>query len=229
MRRSVVRGLFLAPLALLLPVGSARAESEDVPTLRANGLPGELTLDGILSEPVWAATDAIENLTTVEPEEGGVPAGRTIVKVLANSKEIVVGVVCHDPDPAGIVSFSKARDSELEQEDHILIVLDTFQDARSGYVFAVNPSGARFDGLVITQGEDVNPNWDAVWEAKTSRDGNGWSAEIRIPIRSLAFKKGLSSWGLNVQRRVQRLQETSRWSVLSHWVRQRTDTAASRA
>ena len=61
MRRSVVRGLFLAPLALLLPVGSARAESEDVPTLRANGLPGELTLDGILSEPVWAATDAIEN------------------------------------------------------------------------------------------------------------------------------------------------------------------------
>ncbi len=212
MRRSLVRGLFPLALGFLLLAGSARAESEDVPTLRANDLPVELTLDGILSEPVWAATDAIENLTTVEPEEGGVPAGQTIVKVLASSKEIVVGVVCHDPDPAGIVSFSKARDSELEQEDHILIVLDTFRDARSGYVFAVNPSGARFDGLVITQGEDVNPNWDAVWEAKTSRGGNGWSAEIRIPIRSLAFKKGLSSWGLNVQRRVQRLQETSRWS-----------------
>jgi hypothetical protein len=31
--------------------------------------------------------DAIQNLTTTEPEEGGVPAGKTLVKVLANSKE----------------------------------------------------------------------------------------------------------------------------------------------
>jgi hypothetical protein len=148
----------------------------------------------------------------VEPEEGGVPAGQTTVKVLASSKEVVFGVVCQDPDPAGIVTFSKARDSDLEAEDHVLVVLDTFQDGRTGYVFAVNPSAARFDGLVIVQGEDVNPNWDAVWEARTARDEQGWSAEIRIPIKSIAFQKGQTSWGFNVQRRVQRLQETSRWA-----------------
>jgi hypothetical protein len=54
-----------------------------------------------------------------------------------------------------------------------------------------------------------------VWEAKTSRSAQGWSAEILIPIKSLSFKKGLTNWGLNVQRRVQRLQETSRWSGAS--------------
>jgi hypothetical protein len=96
-----------------------------------------------------------------------------------------------------------------------VIVLDAFQDGRSGYVFAVNPSGARFDGLVSSQGEEVNSDWDAVWEARTSRDGTGWSAEIRIPIRSLSFKRGLTGWGFNVQRRVQRLQETSRWAGAS--------------
>jgi hypothetical protein len=174
-----------------------------------------VVLDGALSEPAWASAESIANLTTVEPEEGGVPAGQTTVKVLANSKEIVFGVTCHDADPAGIVSFSKARDSDLEEEDHILLVLDTFQDGRSGYVFAVNPSGARFDGLVVAQGEEVNANWDAVWEARTSRDAQGWSAEIRVPIKSIAFKNGAASWGLNVQRRVQRLQETSRWSEAS--------------
>jgi hypothetical protein len=80
----------------------------------------------------------------------------------------------------------------------------------------VNPSGARVDGLVSAQGEDeFNRNWDAVWEAKTSRSAQGWSAEILIPIKSLSFKKGLTNWGLNVQRRVQRLQETSRWSGAS--------------
>jgi hypothetical protein len=194
------------------PGTAAEPDQEEKPTLRSNGLPAELSLDGVLSEPVWASGEAIANLTTVEPEEGGVPAGQTTVKVLANAKEIVIGVVCRDPDPRGIVSFSKARDSDLEAEDHVLVVLDTFQDGRSGYVFAVNPSGARFDGLVIQQGEDVNSNWDAVWEARTSRDDSGWSAEIRIPIKSISFGKGLTSWGFNVQRRVQRLQETSRWS-----------------
>ena len=94
----------------------------------------------------------------------------------------------------------------------MLIVLDTFLDGRSGYVFAVNPSGTRFDGIVSAQGTDVNSNWDAVWEAHTATDGSGWSAEIRIPIKSVGFKPGLSSWGMNIERRVQRLQETSRWS-----------------
>lgn len=187
-------------------------ESEQRPSLRAGRLPGDLVLDGVLSEPAWTSADSIANLTTIEPEEGGVPAGQTTVQVLASPKEIVFGIVCHDADPAGIVSFSKARDSDLEEQDHVLIILDTFQDARSGYAFAVNPSGARFDGLVIAQGEDVNSNWDEVWEARTSRDDRGWSAEIRIPIKSIAFAKDLTSWGFNVQRRVQRLQETSRWS-----------------
>jgi hypothetical protein len=188
------------------------APSGERPVLRVGSLPSDLSLDGVLSEPAWASADSIANLTTVEPEEGGVPAGKTTVKVLANSREIVFGVVCDDPDPTGIVSFSKARDSDLDQEDHILLVLDTFQDGRSGYAFAVNPNGARFDGLVVAQGEEVNANWDAVWEARTSRGAQGWSAEIRVPIKSIAFKNGARSWGLNVQRRIQRLQETSRWS-----------------
>jgi len=201
------------------PPGQEPEQSEEPapgkrPTLRVGGL-GELVLDGVISEPAWASADSIANLTTVEPEEGGVPAGQTTVKVLADSKGIVIGVQCHDADAAGIVSFSKARDSELEREDHVLVVLDTFQDGRSGYVFAVNPSGARVDGLVIVQGEEINHNWDTVWEARTARDEHGWSAEIRIPIKSIVFEKGLTSWGFNVQRRVQRLQETSRWAEAS--------------
>jgi hypothetical protein len=212
MRPNNVLSFLHLPLFLLLLVSNTLAQSQERPALAVGGLTSELRLDGVLAEPAWASADAIQNLTTTEPEEGGVPAGKTVVKVLANSKEIVFGVICFDANPAEIVSFSKARDSELEEEDHIVLVLDTFQDGRSGYVFAVNPNGARFDGLVIAQGEKVNSNWDAVWEARTARDATGWSAEIRIPVKSLAFKKGGASWGLNVQRRVQRLLETSRWS-----------------
>jgi hypothetical protein len=184
--------------------------------LRAGAVSSEFRLDGQLDDPAWTTADSIENLTTVEPEEGERPAGRTMAKVLVTPSELIIGIMCYDKRPKRIVSFSKARDAELEEEDHVLVVLDPFRDGRSGYVFMVNPSGARVDGLVSTQTPDeFNRNWDALWEAKTSRSARGWSAEIRIPVKSLSFKRGLTSWGFNIQRKIQRLQEVSRWSGAS--------------
>jgi len=183
------------------------------PSLRVGVLPADLVLDGNLSESAWAAAgDSIADLTMIEPEEGGVPTRPTVVKVLADRYAIVIGVACMDADPRKIVSYSKARDSDLAEEDHLIFVLDPYLDGRSGYVFSINPAGARFDGLVAARGEEVNKDWDTSWEAKTNRDDKCWSAEIRIPISNIGFKRGATSWGFNVQRRVQRLQEVERWS-----------------
>ncbi|MDB4890918.1 MAG: hypothetical protein JWL61_2773, partial [Gemmatimonadetes bacterium] len=57
-----------------------------------------------------------------------------------------------------------------------------------------------------------NADWDTVWEAATTRTSSGWSVEILIPVKSVMFRQGLREWGFNVQRRVQRLQETDRWA-----------------
>ena len=111
-----------------------------------------------------------------------------------------------------IVSFSVRRDAVLDSEDHVRIVLGPFADGRSGYVFAVNPSGARYDALINPGGESDNPDWDGIWEAATARTPTGWSAEIRIPVLTLAFKPGLHEWHFNVQRRIQRRLETDRWA-----------------
>ncbi|MEP7348116.1 MAG: DUF5916 domain-containing protein, partial [Gemmatimonadaceae bacterium] len=134
------------------------------------------------------------------------------MRVLADAAGLVIGIRADDPDPTRITSFARARDTDLTSEDHIKLVLDTYLDGRSGFVFAVNPNGARYDALVISQGEGENANWDAVWEAATARSPSGWSVEVRIPAKSLLFRRGLTTWGFNVQRRVQRLQETSRWA-----------------
>jgi hypothetical protein len=199
-------------LAVLLLPGSGTAQTLEVPRLELGQLNGELQLDGVLAEPDWQSAHVIPELTMVEPVEGGALIGQTSVRVLANSADLVIGVVCDDPDPRRIVSFSKARDSELRNEDHVKLILDTFLDGRTGYIFAVNPSGARYDALVANRGEGENPQWDAVWEAATHQDGGGWSAEIRIPIKSLGFGSGVEEWGFNLERRLQRLQETSRWA-----------------
>src|SRR3990172_6916188 len=69
------------------------------------------------------------------------------------------------PAPHRITAYAKARDASLQGEDHVKLVLDTFLDGRSGYIFAINPSGARYDALVANQGEGENSNWDAIWDA----------------------------------------------------------------
>ena len=196
----------------LVLVAPSRAQEARRPALRAGSLPSDLQLDGVLDEDAWTAADAIGSLTMIDPVEGGPLTGHTAVRILVSAKEIVVGVILRDPDPAGIVSYSKARDSRLRGEDHVKIIFDTFLDERSGYIFAVNPSGARYDALPARQGEGENANWDAVWEAATAIDADGWSVEIRIPVQSLSFDPTLREWGFNVQRRLERLQEVSRWS-----------------
>ena len=197
------------------PSVSSGVAAAGKPSVRAQaiaaGAEKSIRLDGKLTEPEWATADSIANLIQFEPEEGVAPAGRTVVRVLASPTGLVFGVRCEE-DTSAFVAFSKARDVELDEEDHFLILLDTFGDERSGYVFGVNVLGSRFDGLINAQGDDVNSSWDALWEAGVSRDATGWSAEVRIPLQSLTFKNGLDHWGLNVERRVQSLQETSRWS-----------------
>ncbi len=210
--------LFISIFSLLAGNVLAQEEEEEEvigekPILQVSELTPEFRFDGIFNLDEWnAGTDSIGDLITIDPEEGGVPEAPTVIKIFANPDYVLIAIRCYDLFPNEIVTFSKARDSNLEEEDHVLLVFDTFLDSRSGYVFAVNPSGSRFDGLVVEQGEDVNSDWDEIWEAKTSIDNNGWYAEFRIPIKSLSFGKDLTEWGFNVQRRVQRLQETSRWS-----------------
>ena len=180
--------------------------------IRLTSVPGKLRIDGRLTEPAWNTADSIADLTQVEPHEGSAPSMRTVIRIVTTGDAIVIGIRADDPDPSRIVSYARRRDAVLDSEDHIKIVLDTYLDGRSGYVFAVNPQGARYDALVSGQGADENANWDAIWSAAAVRTPTGWSAEISIPFKSVLFFRGLTQWGLNVERRIQRLQETDRWS-----------------
>ena len=198
--------------------GAAAAQALDRPRLSVGALAGALVLDGRMREPAWTSADSAV-LTEFEPARNAVPAERTVVKVLANADMLVIGIRCDDPEPSRITSFFRARDSDLSAEDHVRIVLDPFMTGQAGYVFAVNPSGARYDALISEQAQRLggreNPNWDTMWEAVAARSSQGWSVEIRIPVKSLLYKPGLTEWGFNVQRTVQRKLETQRWAYPS--------------
>lgn len=199
-------------ISLALASGARAQENERSTALRITPVQKPVRLDGALTEPVWQTADSITSLTQVEPHGGSAPSARTVIRVLATTDAIIIGVRADYAPGVGIVSYARNRDAVLDNEDHIKFVLDTYRDGRSGYVFAVNANGARYDALVAEQGASDNANWDAIWEAATMRTAIGWSAEILIPIKSLLFRPGATEWGFNVQRRTQRLQETDRWT-----------------
>jgi hypothetical protein len=216
-------------LGLMLLLGrplSAHGQPVRPPELRAGTLDLTHAIDGRLDEAAWASAGIIDTLIQADPREGEPASARTTVRVLAGPKALIIGIECQQPMETDVVSFSVRRDAALNQEDHVRIVIGPFVDGRSGYVFAVNPSGARYDSIVNPGGESDNPEWDGIWDARTTLGERGWTAEIWIPFLTLSFNPDLRTWHFNVQRRIQALLETDRWASAA---RQYQVTQTSRA
>ncbi len=209
-----MRFLFLASLGLFFG-SSVLAQHINRPEQKVIPAESSIRLDGEIDEAAWSQVASISDFQMVEPNEGGQASFDSKLWVTANSKNIFLAIQFSDPEPQKMVAFSKARDSDLDNEDYFKFVFDTYGDGRSAFIYAINPYGARYDALSSNRGESEDASWDGIWEAKTKITEQGWQAEIRIPINSLTFRKGLTTWGFNAERRIQRLLEVNRWAAVS--------------
>jgi len=176
---------------------------------------GTVRLDGILDEPAWRDAGVIPDLLQQDPYPGEPTAYRTEVRLLVDEETLYIGVTCQDPEPDGIIVHTLQRDGDFLGDDTVAFVVDTFGDQRNGYLFRLNASGARQDGL-LTGSPEISLDWDGIWDGRVQRTPSGWTAEIALPSRSLRFNPALSAWGFNVERTVARSRVTLRWAGTSH-------------
>jgi hypothetical protein len=212
--------LFAALLIMVAaPIGQAQtadtaADGADaVRTIGAVRLHGEerIRLDGVLDEAAWQRATPTGGFVQQEPREGQPATEPTEVRILFDRDNLYIGVILHDSDPGGIIGNQRQRNAGLGSDDRFMWILDTFLDGRSGYFFEINPAGLMGDGLLRGVG-GVNKSWDGIWEARVARGEYGWSAEIRIPFRTLNFDPANDRWGINFQRTVRRKSEETLWS-----------------
>ena len=181
----------------------------------------------MLDEAVWSSAGLITDFVQQEPSEGAPASESTEVRVLYDAENLYFGVHVYDSEPDGIWATEMRRDSDrILNEDNIQIILDTFKDSRSAYMFATNPLGARLDQQVFNEGAgvsqggfgvatNINKDWDGVWHVATSRQPDGWIAEIAIPVVTLRFPAGDNqSWGLNLKRNIGRKNEQVFWAPI---------------
>jgi hypothetical protein len=193
----------------------AGGQSPDPKELRAHHLQPEdaLSLDGRLDDAVWSRIEPMSDFRMQEPVEGGAPSERTEIRVAYDGDFLYIGAMLFDSDPDGIKGFQRRWDQGLGTDDRFMWVLDTYRDQRNAYFFEINPAGLMGDGLLRTgQGTSVNKAWNGIWRAWVHRSEEGWSAEIRIPFRTLNFDPGADSWGINFQRTIRRKNEELLWS-----------------
>ena len=175
-----------------------------------------VTIDGALNEPVWSTAAAATGFIQADPREGEAATEDTEVRIAFDDDSLYVGVRCHDSTPSGIVVNEIRKDFSGREQDTFEVLLDTFADRRNGFVFATNARGAKADTQIANEGRDVNPNWDAVWWVAAREDEDGWTAEFRIPFKTLRFQGGSPhDWGINFSRRIRRKNEISYWSPVS--------------
>lgn len=208
----------LLPVLFVCAAGvhPAAAQSADpVPHLAAERLQDEerITLDGRLDEPAWTRAVPATEFRQQEPLEGEAPSERTEVRVVFSANSLYIGAELLDSDPAGIKGFQRRRDAGLGSDDRFMWILDTFRDGRTGYFFEINPAGLLGDGLMrIGSGGSINKSWDGIWDVRVRRHERGWTAEIRIPFRTLNFNAQSDRWGINFQRTIRRRSEELLWS-----------------
>ena len=213
-------GRLASPVALVFLLCAPAAAGSEGPPLGAPtagafvvGEDRSPQIDGRLDEDAWAAATPIGPLIQTEPDEGAAASEATEVRILVDRRQLYVGIRCFDSSPAAVVVSQLARDAGLDVDDNVLLVVDSLLDRRNGYFFQVNAAGARSDGQLFNNPEELNYDWDGIWEARTSVDDRGWSVEMAIPFKTVRSRTDRTAWGFNVERLVKRRLELSRWSA----------------
>ncbi|HKW41412.1 MAG TPA: DUF5916 domain-containing protein [Gemmatimonadales bacterium] len=182
------------------------------PEVWAVPLHEEIHLDGRLDEAVWHTAPAATGLRQAQPHEGEPATQRTEVRFAFDGAALYVGARMYDDSGAnGVRTRLVRRDADMNS-DYLEVIFDTYHDHIGRLFFQVNPSGVKYDANGLGGGSD--PSWDPVWEVKTTIDSLGWTAEMRIPFSQLRFPstKDEQTWGLQIWRQENRLNELSQWA-----------------
>ena len=231
--------LSLSASGLWAQDGPGQHEPEEEPPAPIEGIATRTgatpVVDGVLDDEAWNGVPVMTDFIQREPFDGQPASERTEVRMVFDDDAIYVGVWAWDGDADAIIPGDRIRDTEVSESDAILLAFDTYHDYQNAFVFGTTPAGIEYDGQVANEGRGggfflgggfntqrrmqsgagggFNKNWDGSWTVATSRDGEGWYAEFRIPFNTLRYGTD-PIWGFNVSRQIRRRNEESFWSAV---------------
>jgi hypothetical protein len=215
MTLTFARQLLAALLAFALPTAASLAQ-ESVPeggrekSVRIVRTATPPVIDGKLDDEAWQLAAQIDDFHEIQPTEYAPPGERTLVYLTYDADAIYIGARLYDRDPSQITARILRQGDRVFGDDWFSVLIDPFNDKRSGYRFQTNPNGLRQEAI-FQNVADEQWDWQGIWYTASTIDEQGWVTEIAIPYKTLSFDPANDTWGINFRRAVARRDERMGW------------------
>ena len=176
-----------------------------------------ISVDGVLDEEVWSQAPRESRFQSRLSEPHGLPTKEpTEVQVAFDDKNLYVAFRCRYSEPGPRddsvpeSEFWASVDSEL-----VAVVIDPQHDHTNAYSFQTTRSGFRTDVQMAQNAEQLNYEWNGIWDTAVHAEPDEWTAEFMIPWGTIhaPAPDGISTVGINFRRKVPG-KESSAWSII---------------
>ena len=161
-------------------------------------------IDGAIEE-IWQMADSAYDFIQFEPYEKTEPTERTVVYVLQDKENLYFAFRCY-------AQKHKPTACLTEDEDDVRIGIDPFNSKNTAYFFQVFGSGLFYEGWILDDGRTYDNSWEGIWYHAIKLYDDRFEVEIKIPFKSIRYKKGLDQWGIGFGRYIAHNRETDCWN-----------------
>ena len=161
-------------------------------------------IDGFIEE-TWMAADSAYDFVQFMPYEKTAPSERTVVYLLQDDDNLYIAFRCYADSIKPIACLTA-------DEDDIKMTIDTFGSKNSAYYFQIFGSGIHYDGWLLDDGRTFDDSWEGVWYKALKLYDDRWEVELKIPFKSIRYKKDLNEWGIEFARYMAQNREASIWN-----------------
>ncbi|MCX6551166.1 MAG: DUF5916 domain-containing protein [Acidobacteria bacterium] len=163
-----------------------------------------IKIDGVLDEGAWQTAAVVPLPYEWAPGDNVPPPVETRCLVTYDAKYLYIAFRAHDPKPGEIRAHLMDRDDTdtLIQDDHVGVMIDTFNDERRAFQFRINPLGVQADAIFSEQDGVEDFSWDMIWNAVGRITPDGFIVEMALPLKQLRFQpgEGRQTWGFEAFR-----------------------------
>ncbi len=179
-----------------------------------------------MDAPVWRRAALLNGFSEYRPVDGRPASDSTEVFVWYAPDAIYFGIRAFEAHGT-VVRATLANRDNIDADDHINILLDTYDNRRQALLFAVNPLGVQEDGVwsdgagAAAGGQSTNNRFDAsidlnpdyVYASRGHVTDWGYEVVVRIPFKTLHYQsRDPQTWGFQIDRVVQHSGYEETWT-----------------